>query len=97
MISSVTVLNRGARGKRWVVTIDGRVMERFARLEAAVEAVDYEIETSGRAAQASARDDAPWRYQTPPAELVARLRRGEPGITHADALRLSVWDAVTRG
>jgi ATP-dependent helicase IRC3 len=36
-------------------------MDRFTTLEQAVEAVDYEIDQMGRAASASARDDAPWR------------------------------------
>src|SRR5450432_3054168 len=58
---AVTVLRRGARGKVWQVELDGRVMDRFTTLEQAVEAVDYEIDQMGRAASASARDDAPWR------------------------------------
>jgi ATP-dependent helicase IRC3 len=59
--SEVTVLSRAARGKRWEVTLDGRVMERFSRLEAAVEAVDYELARFGRAAQSSALPEAAWR------------------------------------
>jgi superfamily II DNA or RNA helicase len=57
----VTVLAVAARGKRWCVTIDGGEMARFSTLEQAVEAVDYEIDQMGRAAAASARDEAPWR------------------------------------
>jgi len=60
-ISTVIVLARAARGRRWEVTLDGRVMERFGRLEEAVQAVDYEIDRRGRAASLSARHDAPWR------------------------------------
>src|SRR5207344_2967773 len=74
VVSTVTVLARAARGKRWQVAVDERVMERFPTLEEAVQAVDYEIDRRGRAALASARDDAPWRYAPPPADLVARLR-----------------------
>jgi superfamily II DNA or RNA helicase len=96
VISSVTVLARGARGKRWEVAIDGRLMERFSTLEQGVEAVDHEIEQRGRAAQASARHDAPWRYEPAPSEVVARLRARERVTTHAEALRLAVWEAVTR-
>jgi superfamily II DNA or RNA helicase len=59
--SEVTVLCRGARGKRWEVCVDGRVQERFSTLEAAVEAVDYEIARRGPAVVASAREQAPWR------------------------------------
>lgn len=85
VISSVTVLARGARGKRWEVAIDGQAVERFSILEDAVAAVDHEIEQRGRAAQASARHDAPWRHEPASAER-----------TRAEALRLAVWEAVTR-
>jgi len=96
VIGCVTVLARGARGKRWIVVLDGREMERFSRLELAVEAVDYEIESRGRAAHASARDDAHWRYEPPPPDVVARLRAKERAVTHAEALRLEVWESVFR-
>ncbi|HVK83711.1 MAG TPA: DEAD/DEAH box helicase [Kofleriaceae bacterium] len=94
--SAVTVLARGARGKRWEVAIDDHVMERFATLEEAVQAVDYEIDRRGRAASASARDDAPWRNAPPPSSVVARLRAKERATTHAEALRLAVWEALAR-
>jgi len=85
--STVTVLQTSAtRGKRWEIEMDGRPMERFATLEQAVEAVDYEIAQLGRAAEASARDDAPWRQRRAPGSAV----------THADALRLVTWHAVVR-
>jgi hypothetical protein len=96
VISSVTVLARGARGKRWEVAIDGRAVERFSTLEDAVEAVDHEIASRGRAAQASARHDAPWRHEPPSPDLVARLRARERAINHAEALRLAVWEVLTR-
>jgi hypothetical protein len=43
------------------VSIDGRVKERFSSIEAAVEAVDYEIARSGAHAASSAHEQAPWR------------------------------------
>ncbi len=95
VLSTVTVLTRGGRGKRWEVTIDGRAVERFSTLEDAVEAVDHEIEQRGRAAQASARDDAPWRVAPPPPGVLDRLRSRQRPTTHAEALRLAVWEAVT--
>jgi ATP-dependent helicase IRC3 len=93
--SAVTVLKRGARGKAWEVARDGELIDRFSRLEQAVEAVDYEIDQMGRAASASARDDAPWRARPAPPELVARLRSAYTATTYAEALQLAVWDAVT--
>ena len=80
------MLSRASRGKRWEIEIDGRTMDRFSSLEQAVEAVDYEIDQLGRAAAASARDDAPWRNRRAPGS----------NVTHADALRLVVWHAVMR-
>lgn len=59
--SEVTILARAARGKRWEVSIDGRVQERFSSIEAAVEAVDYEIAQKGRQVAASALAEAAWR------------------------------------
>lgn len=59
--SEVTLLARAARGKRWEVSIDGRVQEHFSSIETAVEAVDYELGRRGAQVAASARAQAPWR------------------------------------
>jgi hypothetical protein len=59
--SEVTILARAARGKRWQVSIDGRVQEQFSSIEAAVEAVDYELGRRGAQVALSARPEAPWR------------------------------------
>jgi len=89
-LCEVLVLSRAARGKRWEVTMDGRSQDRFSSLEAAVEAVDYEIAALGRAALASARADAAWRNAPAPSAdsgaQTARLR--------GEALRLSAWQRV---
>ena len=77
-----------ARGKCWEVAIDGRLMERFSRIEEAVEAVDYEIERIGRGAVLSAAAEAAWRRAAPP---VAGEAPGPPAANLAEALRLSVW------
>lgn len=58
-VNEVVVLKRGARGKMWEVTLDGKVMDRFSRMEDAVQAVDYEIDRMGRGASASARSSFP--------------------------------------
>jgi hypothetical protein len=62
------------------VALDGKVMDRFSRMEDAVQAVDYEITRMGRAAAASARDDARWRTGH--------------GRVRAEELRLAVWKRV---
>ena len=72
-VSEVLVVRRAARGKSWEVVMDGRPMERFSRLEAAVEAVDFELERMGRGAVLSAAAEAAWRR---PANLGETLRLG---------------------
>jgi len=79
--SEVVILQRAARGKRWEVSLDGKAKDRFSSIEAAVEAVDYEIGRMGARAQASAREEASWR-------------RAPGALLSADALRLSVWHRV---
>lgn len=59
--SEVTILQRAPRGKRWEVCLDGRVKDRFSTIEAAVEAVDYEIARLGPRVAASALANAAWR------------------------------------
>jgi superfamily II DNA or RNA helicase len=55
------VIRRPGRGKVWEVSVDGRAMEKFSRLEEAVEAVDFELDRMGPAARYSALPEARWR------------------------------------
>ncbi len=64
--SEVLVLDRGGRGKRWSVQVDGKERARFSLLEDAVQAVDWEVEQLGPHALASALPGAAWRRR--PAE-----------------------------
>src|SRR6478735_6884784 len=72
-VSEVLVVRRAARGKCWEVVMDGRPMEQFSRLEAAVEAVDFELERMGRGAVLSAAAEAAWRRAAPPVAGAANL------------------------
>lgn len=83
MPSEVVILLHGARGKRWEVSLDGKPRDRFSSIEAAVEAVDYEIARMGPRALASAREEASWRRAP-----------GPHGAAPAEALRLAVWQRV---
>jgi superfamily II DNA or RNA helicase len=87
-VSEVLVVRRAGRGKSWEVVMDGRLMERFSRLETAVEAVDFELERMGRGVVASAAAEASWRRAPPPSAGEATGRRA---ANLAEALRLSVW------
>jgi ATP-dependent helicase IRC3 len=88
-VSEVLVVRRAGRGKCWEVVMDGRAMERFSRLEAAVEAVDFELERLGRGAVLSAAPAAGWRRAAPPA--VGDEGAGPRAANLGEALRLSVW------
>lgn len=69
----------GGHGRRvWEVSLDGKVMAHFSRLEEAVQAADYEITRMGRSAALSALHDAAWR------------RRDD----RAASLRKVVWERV---
>ena len=81
--SEVVILQRTARGKRWEVSLDGKAKDRFSSIEAAVEAVDYEIARMGARALASAREEASWRRAP-----------GSSSQAPADSLRLAVWRRV---
>lgn len=61
--SEALVLRRPGRnrGKNWEITVDGKPVDRYARMEEAVEAVDYEVHRMGRLTAASALPTAPWR------------------------------------
>ncbi|HWA75855.1 MAG TPA: DEAD/DEAH box helicase [Polyangiaceae bacterium] len=85
--SEFLVLKRAERGKKWEVSLDGRVMARFSNLEEAVQAVDYEIEQRGRLTAASALPDADWRRE--------RVSQAEAdSATRADALRFATFRRI---
>lgn len=94
--SEVLVLKQRARGKTWHVSIDGRAKARFSTVEEAVEAVDYEIHRMGRGAATSAQHGAGWRREAPPPELVERLGSEPRPQTVGDALRLEVFERISR-
>ncbi len=87
------VLARAQRGKRWEVSLDGRIKDRFSTLEAAVEAVDYELGRMGRAALASAHETAEWRRE-PAQRSVSASAGPETPSRRGDALRLGTWQRV---
>jgi superfamily II DNA or RNA helicase len=96
-LTEVLVLGRGARGRRWHVTVDDELVERFSAIEEAVAAVDYEVENRGPAALASAREGAAWRRAPVPEALAEGLPPGKNGrrpATLGEAMRLVVWGRV---
>lgn len=100
-LSEALVVSRGARGRRWEVSLDGRAVERFSAIEEAVQAVDFEVHRMGRAAEASARAEAAWRRSAAPrarAEAVVGVRRGGRAATAlGDVVALEAWVKVTSG
>lgn len=92
------VLSRGARGRRWEVSLDGRAMERFSTAEEAVQAVDYEVARRGRTAAASARVSAAWRALRADDARSAAVAGARPGAraprTVGDVVALETWMRV---
>ncbi len=82
--SEALVLRRAVRGKSWEVSVDSAVVDRYSRMEDAVQAVDYEIERLGRRTAASAKGDAAWR----------RAPSRTSPLAAGDALRLVVWSRI---
>ena len=73
------------RGKAWEITLDGKAMAKFATIEEAVEACDFELSQRGRRTEASAREDASWRRQP----------SGQAGAsTAAELLRRQAWQKI---
>lgn len=95
-LSEVLVLDHGGRAgaRRWRVTVDGKEVARFSRMEEAVEAVDFEIQQKGREAAESARESAAWRREPVPEALAAKLAALKPprtARTRGEATRLLAW------
>ena len=84
-VSAIFCSHSVVGGKVWEVSLDGKVMDRFSRMEDAVQAVDYEIMQMGRGPAASALEGAGWRR--------APAHPGE-ALTVGEALRLAVWQRV---
>jgi hypothetical protein len=87
-VNEVLVVRRAGRGKCWEVVMDGRPMERFSRLETAIEAVDFELERMGPRVVLSAAAEAAWRRAAAP---VADPTPGPPAANLGEALRLTAW------
>jgi superfamily II DNA or RNA helicase len=80
----IAVLKRPGRAKVWEVLIDGQLMARFAEIEEAVEAVDYELGRLGRNVALSAHPAAAWRQDS------------GGGDESAKKLQQSLWDRIVR-
>ena len=94
--STVIVLKRGARGKRWEVAIDDRAMERFSTLEDAVQAVDYEIDQPrSRRSCLRARRRALAQRTAARGARRATAREAARDVASGGATP-HVWEAVTR-
>jgi superfamily II DNA or RNA helicase len=102
-LAEVVVSCARARGKKWHVEMDGALIERFSTIEEAVQAVDYEVGRLGRGAQASALAGAAWRRGPAPSTVTADpsaprdARTGRAITTLGEAMRLAVFDRITRG
>jgi len=94
------ILDSGQPGaKRYHVFADQGPVATFARLDQAVEAVDFEVSERGPAADASARPDAPWRQLAPSdaqRRALAALRPPASAGTKEEAVRRLAWAKYAR-
>lgn len=95
------ILDSGASGrKRWQVLHQREEVARFARIEQAVEAVDYEVEQLGPRAAESAWPHAAWRglpVSEAQAQALAALKPPRRAATKGDAVRLLAHARHARG
>ncbi len=101
-LSEALVLSKGARGRRWEVSVEGEVMERFSTVEEAVQAVDYEVGAMGRSVEASAREGAGWRRgavarERAEAATAAVRRGGKTATTLGEVVALEAWAKAIAG
>jgi ATP-dependent helicase IRC3 len=90
-LSVVELLARGRGKDKWHVVIDGRKVAGFSRIEAAVEATDFEIHRMGAVARVTALPEADWREEAVPPPLIAQLadlRRPRRAADWGEAVRL---------
>lgn len=93
-LQEITVINTRRRGRsRYQVAFDDEEKATFARIEEAVEAVDYELAALGEGVARSARPEAGWRQDPPTDSEYAALRELKPprrAQTRGEALRYLV-------
>ena len=99
-ISEMLILNSRQSGKhKYKVYRDQQPVAHFSKIDAAVQAVDYEIERLGAAASRSARINAAWRLEPPDEahtnELLA-LRPPRSAHNVGEALRYIAFAAYSR-
>ncbi len=95
-LTEVLVLDHGGRkgSKRWRISVDGKEMARFSRIEDAVEAVDFEVRKRGRGAEESAGPRARWRAEPVELELaraLSQLRPPRRASDRGEAVRLLAY------
>ena len=86
------------RGRRYRVSLEGKLQARFSTLSEAVEAVDYEVSRLGPAAQASADPQATWRQRPAPPAQLAELSELAPKRARQSGARpgKQTWGEVLR-
>jgi superfamily II DNA or RNA helicase len=78
----IEATGRPGRRDRWQIRWDGKIMAHFSQIEAAVEAVDFEVDRRGPRWSAAAREDAPWRRA--PVDAPRRAQLDQRGLRAAD-------------
>ena len=85
--------------QRWQIFVDGNDTACFARVDQAVEAVDYEVSERGPAIDASARPEAEWRrllVSEAQVQALSALRPPQRAATKGEAVLRLAWAKYAR-
>jgi len=89
-LSVFQILKKGRGASKWHIILNGKKVAVFSKVEAAVEATDFELAKYGETARNSARPGARWRLAPVPIDLiedVARAKIRVPVDCWGDAVR----------
>ena len=72
-LSNFQILRKGRGASKWHILLNGKKVAAFSKVEAAVEATDFEVAKLGHFAGHSAHSSARWRRDPVPSQLKTRV------------------------
>jgi ATP-dependent helicase IRC3 len=90
-LSIFEILRKGRGASKWHILLNGKKVAGFSKVEAAVEATDFEVAKLGRFAGQSAHSSARWRSEPVPHQLRNQLENSRisvPVENWGDAVRV---------
>ena len=75
ILSNFQILRKGRGASKWHILLNGKKVAAFSKVEAAVEATDFEVAKLGGIAGSSAHASASWRRDPVPIQLKIRVEK----------------------